>query len=289
MRQRFDNSVVFITGGGAGIGKATAELFLAEGARVAILDLDTAQAAPGCECYQGSVTDDAAVTAAVDAVASRHGRIDILVNNAGVSFLGTVEEGTLDDWARVLDINLVSVARVLRAALPHLRKSSHAAIVNVASCLAQTGLARRALYSATKGGVEALSRAMAADLVGEGQLRQSRHRGHGLRPGPRRAGRPRHARIRGTAGHGPYGHGRRGGGRHRLSRPPRRPLHRRLRADGGGGLREHAELIVPRNSGRGEEALRSISARLIGPRSGRTRHEAGPGSYLAYSPIAGLN
>lgn len=168
MSQRFDNSVVFITGGGAGIGKATAELFLAEGARVAILDLDTAQAAEGCEAYQGSVTDDAAVKAAIDTVASRHGRIDILVNNAGVSFLGTVEDGTLDDWARVLDINLVSVARVSRAALPHLRKSSHAAIVNIASCLAQTGLARRALYSATKGGVEALSRAMAADLVDEG-------------------------------------------------------------------------------------------------------------------------
>lgn len=164
----FAGSVVFITGGGAGIGKATAELFRREGATVAILDLDIAGAPEGCEAHRGSVTDDAAVAAAVSAVAERHGRIDILVNNAGVSFLGTVEDGSLDDWSRVIDINLISVARVSRAALPHLRKSSHGAIVNIASCLSQTGLARRALYSATKGGVEALSRAMAADLVGEG-------------------------------------------------------------------------------------------------------------------------
>lgn len=168
MSRQFEQSVVFITGGGAGIGKATAELFLSQGASVAILDLDIAGAAPGCEAHRGSVTDDAAVTAAVEAVAARHGRIDILVNNTGVSFLGTVEDGTLDDWTRVIDINLVSVARVSRATLPHLRKSTHGAIVNIASCLARTGLARRALYSATKGGVEALSRAMAADLVGEG-------------------------------------------------------------------------------------------------------------------------
>lgn len=168
MSQQFGDSVVFITGGAAGIGKATAELFLSQGARVAILDLDVSGAPAGCETHQGSVVDDAAVRAAVEAVAAKHGRIDILVNNAGVSFLGTVEDGSLDDWTRVLDINLVSVARVCRAALPHLRKSSHGAIVNIASCLARTGIRQRALYSATKGGVEALSRAMAADLVGEG-------------------------------------------------------------------------------------------------------------------------
>ncbi|MFT3802583.1 MAG: SDR family oxidoreductase [Burkholderiaceae bacterium] len=168
MTQEFKDSVVLITGGGAGIGRATAELLLARGASVAIFDLDTSDAAPGCECHQGSVTDDAAVQAAVEAVAARHGRIDVLVNNAGISFYGSVEDGSLDDWHRVLDVNLLGVVRMTRAALPQLRRSTHGAIVNVASCLAQTGLAKRALYSATKGGVEALSRAMAADLVGEG-------------------------------------------------------------------------------------------------------------------------
>jgi 2-keto-3-deoxy-L-fuconate dehydrogenase len=168
MTQEFSDSVVFITGGGAGIGKATAELFLARGARVAVLDLDISAMARGCEGYQGSVADDVAIERAIEAVVARHGRIDVLVNNAGVSFYGGIEDGSLADWQRLIDINLFGVVRMTRAALPHLRKSSHGAIVNIASCLAQTGLAKRAAYSATKGAVEALSRAMAADLVGEG-------------------------------------------------------------------------------------------------------------------------
>ncbi|MFA5488759.1 MAG: SDR family oxidoreductase [Candidimonas sp.] len=168
MTTEFKDSVVLITGGGNGIGKATAELFMARGATVAILDLDIGNAPQGADAHAGSVTSDDDVAAAVEAVAGKHGRIDILVNNAGVSFYGTVEDGTLDDWRRVIDINLLGVARMSRAALPHLRRSSHGAIVNIASCLAQTGLAKRALYSATKGGVEALTRAMAADLVAQG-------------------------------------------------------------------------------------------------------------------------
>ncbi|MBP6019310.1 MAG: SDR family oxidoreductase [Burkholderiaceae bacterium] len=168
MGKEFNQSVVFITGGGAGIGKAAAELFLSKGARVAVLDLNVDHVAPGCDAYSGSVTDDEAVNQAIAAVAQKHGRIDILVNNAGISFYGPVEEGTLADWHRILDINLLGVVRATRSALPHLRQSSHGAIVNISSCLAQTGLANRALYSATKGAVEALSRAMAVDLISEG-------------------------------------------------------------------------------------------------------------------------
>lgn len=168
MTSEFNNSIVLITGGANGIGKATAELFLSRGAKVAILDLDISNAPEGCEAYAGSVTNDAAVTGAVEAVVRRHGRIDILVNNAGVSYYGTVEDGTLADWSRVIDINLLGAVRMSRSALPYLRLSSHGSIVNIASCLAQTGLAKRALYSATKGAVESLTRAMAADLVSEG-------------------------------------------------------------------------------------------------------------------------
>lgn len=168
MTAEFKDSVVLITGGANGIGKATAELLMARGARVAILDLDVSNAPDGCQAYTGSVTDEAAVAHAIESVARAHGRIDILVNNAGVSFYGTVEDGTMEDWSRVIDINLMGVVRMTRSALPHLRRSAHGSIVNIASCLAQTGLAKRALYSATKGAVEALTRAMAADLVGEG-------------------------------------------------------------------------------------------------------------------------
>ncbi|MBI5131748.1 MAG: SDR family oxidoreductase [Rhodopseudomonas palustris] len=164
----FKDSVILITGGAAGIGRATGELLAQQGGRINILDLSVDNVPADWTAYRGSVTDDAAIRSAVDDIAAREGRIDILVNNAGVSFYGGIEDGTMDDWSRVIDVNLISVARVSRLTLPHLRKSSHPAIVNIASCLSQTGLARRALYSATKGGVEALTRAMAADLLSEG-------------------------------------------------------------------------------------------------------------------------
>lgn len=168
MNNEYRDNVVVITGGGAGIGKATAELFLSLGARVAVLDLNIDDAPVGAVPYIADVTDDASIGAAIEAIAQQYGRIDTLVNNAGVSFYGTLETGSIADWQRLLDINVMGLVRVTRAALPHLRRSSHGAIVNIASCLAQTGLANRAVYSASKGAVEALSRAMAADLIKEG-------------------------------------------------------------------------------------------------------------------------
>ncbi|RJG02818.1 SDR family NAD(P)-dependent oxidoreductase [Noviherbaspirillum sedimenti] len=168
MNNEFKDNVVVITGGGAGIGKATAELFLGFGAKVVVFDLNVENAPAGADAYVANVTDDEAVATAIGKVAKKYGKIDTLVNNAGVSFYGTVETGSLADWERIIDINVLGLVRVTRAALPHLRRSAHGAIINIASCLAQTGMANRALYSATKGAVEALSRAMAADLVKEG-------------------------------------------------------------------------------------------------------------------------
>ena len=92
----------------------------------------------------------------------------MLVNNAGIGAQGTVEANTDDEWRRVLDVNVVGMARVSRAALPHLRRSPAAAIVNTSSIAATAGLPERALYSATKGAVAALTRAMAADHLREG-------------------------------------------------------------------------------------------------------------------------
>jgi 2-keto-3-deoxy-L-fuconate dehydrogenase len=154
-----------ITGGGSGIGLATARLLAARGAQVAVLDLK-----PGEEFFGLStdVTDDASVQAAIAAAAERLGGIDILVNNAGVGAIGTVADNTDDEWHRVYDVNVVGIARVTRAALPHLRASAHAAIVNTCSVAATAGLPQRALYSATKGAVLALTLAMAADHIHEG-------------------------------------------------------------------------------------------------------------------------
>jgi 2-keto-3-deoxy-L-fuconate dehydrogenase len=155
-----------VTGGGSGIGLAAARLLAARGAQVAVLDLS-----PGGEfavALKADVTDDASVRAAVGTVAERLGGIDIVVNNAGIGAIGTVADNPDEEWHRVFDVNVVGMVRVARAALPYLRKSAHAVIVNTCSVAATAGLPQRALYSATKGAVLALTLAMAADHIGEG-------------------------------------------------------------------------------------------------------------------------
>ena len=159
---------VLVTGGASGIGLATALLFAARGARVAVLDRDVAGVEPPLLALEADVTDDAAVRAAVEAAAERLGGLDVLVNNAGVGAQGTVEDNDDEEWRRVFDINVLGMARVARAALPHLRGSERAAIVNTSSIAATAGLPQRALYSATKGAVLSLTLAMAADHVREG-------------------------------------------------------------------------------------------------------------------------
>jgi NAD(P)-dependent dehydrogenase (short-subunit alcohol dehydrogenase family) len=135
---------------------------------VAVLDLDPAGAPDPLLPVRADVTDDASVTHAVTDALNRLGGLDILVNNAGIGAAGTVEANELDEWRRVLDVNLLGLVRVARAALPALRRSDAAAIVNVGSIVATAGLPERALYSASKGAVAALTRAMAVDHVGEG-------------------------------------------------------------------------------------------------------------------------
>ena len=114
------------------------------------------------------VTDSAAVTAAVDQAAAELGGIDIVINNAGIGAQGQVDANDDAEWARVLDVNVASVARVTTAALPHLRRSQAAAVVNTASIASMLGLPERVLYSASKGAVQAMTLAMAADWVAEG-------------------------------------------------------------------------------------------------------------------------
>jgi 2-keto-3-deoxy-L-fuconate dehydrogenase len=165
----FQGLVAVVTGGGSGIGLATARLLAARGARVAVLDLDPAAAAAGDLLpLVADVTDEASVGAAVAAAVDRLGGLDVLVNNAGVGAVGTVEDNPDEEWRRVLDVNLLGVVRTSRAALPHLRRSASAAIVNTCSVAATAGLPNRALYSATKGALLSLTLAMAADHVREG-------------------------------------------------------------------------------------------------------------------------
>ncbi len=164
----FDGLSVAVTGGASGIGLATAKAFAAHGAHVAVLDLVTDGLDEGLTGFAADVTDRESVDAALAAVADRFDGVDVLVNSAGVSCVGTVEEATEADWDRVLNINVRGTARACAAALPYLKRSEHASIVNVCSIGALNGLPQRAVYNASKGAILSLTYAMATDHVREG-------------------------------------------------------------------------------------------------------------------------
>ena len=161
-----------VTGGASGIGWAIADRLSDSGALVVVLDVaaerpDTLREAWGYVSADISDTDavDAAVASALEWLS---GTLDVLVNNAGIGAQGTVQTAQDDEWHRVLDVNVVGTARVSRAAWPHLVRSRTAAVVNTASVVATVGLPERAIYSASKGAVLALTRAMAADGLADG-------------------------------------------------------------------------------------------------------------------------
>lgn len=157
-----------VTGGASGIGAATAALLQRCGSVVAVLDLRPEDAPAQTVGIRCDVADTASVEAAIASAATTLGGIDILVNNAGAGAQGDVIANDEGEWRRLFEINVLGPVRATKAALPHLRASDRAAIVNVSSIAATAGLPDRALYSATKGAVSALTRAMAADHLGEG-------------------------------------------------------------------------------------------------------------------------
>ena len=164
----FDGIRALVTGGASGIGAAVARLLREQGATVAVLDRDVAAVGDGMVAVQADVTDDAAVRAAVATAVERLGGLDVLVNNAGVGAQGDIAANDDAEWRRVLDVNVLGMVRVTRAALPALRASAHAAIVNTSSIVATAGVPNRALYSASKGAVLSLTLATAADLLSDG-------------------------------------------------------------------------------------------------------------------------
>jgi 2-keto-3-deoxy-L-fuconate dehydrogenase len=165
----FAGLAALVTGAASGIGLATARLLAARGARVAAVDRVEADAeATAIYPLIADVTDDDAIRAVIGEVRRTLGQLDIVVNNAGIGAIGTVADNSDEQWHQVFDVNVVGMVRVARAALPYLRRSAHAAIVNTCSVAATAGLPQRALYSATKGAVLSLTLAMAADHIGEG-------------------------------------------------------------------------------------------------------------------------
>jgi NAD(P)-dependent dehydrogenase (short-subunit alcohol dehydrogenase family) len=163
----FEGLRAVVTGGASGIGLATAGLLSTRGAQVAVLDLNPEVDKPllGFRCDVSSSTE---VESAITAAAADLGGIDVLVNNAGIGAQGDVTANDDDEWHRVLNVNVVGMARVTRAALPFLRLSAAAAVVNTCSIAAWQGLPNRALYSASKGAVLSLTLAMATDHLDDG-------------------------------------------------------------------------------------------------------------------------
>lgn len=169
MSSDFAGKVVVVTGGGAGIGRATIEKVIAGGGQAVAADL----VAPDWLDQGGTglaldVTDAAAVDAAISAVLRQFGRIDGLVTCAGVVASGTVDEMDLADWQRALDVHLTGSMLAARAVVPAMKAAGQGSIVLVSSIYGMTGAAANLPYNVAKGGVLQLMRSLAADLGGFG-------------------------------------------------------------------------------------------------------------------------
>jgi NAD(P)-dependent dehydrogenase (short-subunit alcohol dehydrogenase family) len=173
MNADLDGRAGVITGGARGIGRGLAEAFAAAGADVAILDVDgTAEAAEligdTVLALEADITDPAAVEDAFAAVGERFGRFDFLINNAGIRHQAPFEDFPLEEWRRTIDVNLTGAFVCSQAAVRHMLPRGGGAIVNLASIAGQLALTERAAYNASKAGVVALTRSIAADLAGRG-------------------------------------------------------------------------------------------------------------------------
>jgi meso-butanediol dehydrogenase/(S,S)-butanediol dehydrogenase/diacetyl reductase len=173
---KLKDKVAIVTGAGAGIGEATARLFALEGASVVCNSIsDSAskvvagilQDKGTATFVQGDVSDVKAAQQIVNTAIDTYGKLDILVNNAGIVLPGPVDEMSLEDWERTMAVNVRGVYLLSKYAVPHLRKT-RGVIVNTSSVLALKGVKNRAAYSASKGAVVSLTKAMAADYMEDG-------------------------------------------------------------------------------------------------------------------------
>lgn len=172
---RLADKVTLITGSGSGIGRSSALLFAQEGASVIVNDLDTVkgnetveliqQAGGTAQFIHADVTDPDSVQAMVNAALEAYGKIDVLFNNAGISGVGMLHEVEPDAWDRVMQVNIRGVFLPSKAVLPHMMERQSGSIINMSSCIAEIGLARRASYAASKGAVLALTKSMQVDYA----------------------------------------------------------------------------------------------------------------------------
>jgi 3-oxoacyl-[acyl-carrier protein] reductase len=167
---RLKDRAAIVTGAASGIGRATAQLFAQEGARVLAVDLPDKglakahEGATGIAFLEKNLADDDADSAIVGAAVERFGRLDIVMNNAGVAFNAPVETMTDEVWSRSLSVNLTAQMRLCRKAIAHLKASPAGRIINVASVMAEGTDYGLAAYCASKAGVAGLTRTLALEL-----------------------------------------------------------------------------------------------------------------------------
>lgn len=172
---RLKDRIAIVTGAGIGIGSAIAARFAAEGAHVWVTDIngdtaaDTAKritaAGGAATAMLVDVSKGQDLTALIRAVDAAHGRADVLVNNAGILIRGEVRSLSDSDWTKLREVNIDGVLRLSRDALPLLRKSASASIINISSIMAQRGLRPLAAYTATKGAITALTKGLAVEYA----------------------------------------------------------------------------------------------------------------------------
>ena len=172
---RLSGKVAIVTGAGVGIGQAIAQRFAAEGAHVWVTDIngETAEdTVRGIKAAGGlatpmvvDVSKGQDVSALVRTIAAAHQRADVLVNNAGILIRGEVHSLSDAEWTMLREVNIDGVLRLSRDALPLLKKSSSASIINISSIMAQRGLRPLAAYTATKGAVSALTKGLAVEYA----------------------------------------------------------------------------------------------------------------------------
>jgi 3-oxoacyl-[acyl-carrier protein] reductase len=179
LSRSISGKVAVVTGAASGIGRATAQLFADEGARVAVIDLNETglkqveteinDAGGQARGWVLDVSNAGEIARVIEEIAGHFGGVDILVNNAGLCVPTAVDGDNYEEiWAKTLDVLLTAHVRLLRAALPHLRRSESPRIVNVASTEAQGATALNSPYVSAKSGVIGLTRALALDLGPEG-------------------------------------------------------------------------------------------------------------------------
>lgn len=175
---RLEDKVCLVTGGASGIGKATSLLFAREGAILVVVDRDAAgaeevareirRAGGKASAVGADVSREADVRDMIAQALTDFGRLDVLVNNAGYGITGSVVETSEEQWSRLMSVNLTGVYLACKYAIPEMADRGRGVIVNVASTVAAVGIRDRAAYCASKGGVAALTRAMALDHVDQG-------------------------------------------------------------------------------------------------------------------------